>query len=386
MFARSSRFKYLLIGYTQILGHWGLPRRQQFDVSSELILDSHVPRQEWTATADVGRRCKDGCYAAPERHQDSGSHCDRMSCSHAAFVAFAFKDILEKHSIYSSADQIAAIARTAPEISSLVHELQKERGATAGFVDSKGGTLADTLRNQRPVTDKAQATWRRQMDALDAAALSTGFKSDLANARTALDALQSTRSAADSFAVSAKETSAYYTSVIRPLVGIIDSIGSMSKNGEIMRAATALSAVTRRKEFAGQERATGIAGFTRGEFAPDAYRNFLRLGALQDAQMASFDKNAAADQIEFARAALQNADLDALARMRAAAEEAPFNRNVGGVTGAQWFAAATKYIDALRSIEARLADDLVVTVRGIADEARFSFWAILALFGAMLAV
>ena len=303
-----------------------------------------------------------------------------------AFVAFAFKDILEKHSIYSSADQIAAIARTAPEISSLVHELQKERGATAGFVDSKGGTLADTLRNQRPVTDKAQATWRRQMDALDAAALSTGFKSDLANARTALDALQSTRSAADSFAVSAKETSAYYTSVIRPLVGIIDSIGSMSKNGEIMRAATALSAVTRRKEFAGQERATGIAGFTRGEFAPDAYRNFLRLGALQDAQMASFDKNAAADQIEFARAALQNADLDALARMRAAAEEAPFNRNVGGVTGAQWFAAATKYIDALRSIEARLADDLVVTVRGIADEARFSFWAILALFGAMLAV
>jgi methyl-accepting chemotaxis protein len=302
------------------------------------------------------------------------------------FVAFAFKDILEKHSIYFSADQIAAVARTAPEISGLVHELQKERGATVGFVDSKGATFADTLRNQRPETDKALAAWRRQMDALDAVALSAKFKSDLTNARTMLDGLQSTRSAADSFAATAKETSAYYTSAIGPLVGIIDSIGGMGENEQIMRAATALSAVTRRKEFAGQERATGTAGFTKGEFAPDTYRTFLRLGALQDAEMVSFDKNAAADQIEFARVALQNADLDTLARMRTAAAEAPFNGNLGGVTGTQWFAAATKYIDSLWPIEARLAGDLVATVRGVADQARFSFWAILVLFAAMVAV
>jgi methyl-accepting chemotaxis protein len=303
-----------------------------------------------------------------------------------AFVAFAFKDILETHSIYSSADQIAAIARTAPEISSLVHELQKERSATAGFVDSKGATFADTLRNQRPATDKALAAWRRQMDALDAAALSAEFKSGLAHARTTLDRLQSTRGAADRFAATAKETSAYYTGVIGPLVSIFDSIGGMSENEQIMRAATALSAVARCKEFAGQERATGVTGFTKGEFAPDAYRNLLRLGALQDAEMASFDKNATVDQIEFAKAALQNADLDALGRIRTAAAEAPFNRDVGGVTGTQWFAAATKYIDALRPIEARLAGDLVATVHGVADQARFSFWAILALFAAMLAM
>jgi methyl-accepting chemotaxis protein len=174
--------------------------------------------------------------------------------------------------------------------------------------------------------------------------------------------------------------------VIGPLVSIFDSIGGMSENEQIMRAATALSAVARCKEFAGQERATGVTGFTKGEFAPDAYRNLLRLGALQDAEMASFDKNATVDQIEFAKAALQNADLDALGRIRTAAAEAPFNRDVGGVTGTRWFAAATKYIDALRPIEARLAGDLVATVHGVADQARFSFWAILALFAAMLAM
>ena len=66
-----------------------------------------------------------------------------------AFVAFALKDIVEKHSIYSTADRIVAIANTAPKISGLIHELQKERGATAGFVNSKGAAFADTLRAQR---------------------------------------------------------------------------------------------------------------------------------------------------------------------------------------------------------------------------------------------
>jgi len=67
-----------------------------------------------------------------------------------AFIAFAFKDILDKHSIYSTADKIATIAHTAPEISGLIHELQKERGSTAGYVNSKGASFAEALRNQRP--------------------------------------------------------------------------------------------------------------------------------------------------------------------------------------------------------------------------------------------
>jgi len=55
------------------------------------------------------------------------------------------------------------------------------------------------------------------------------------------------------------------------------------------------------------------------------------------------------------------------------------------VSAAQWFEAATKYIDALRPVEGRLADDLGVVVRGTADDARWGFWGILALFVTMAA-
>ncbi len=302
-----------------------------------------------------------------------------------AFVAFALKDIVEKHSIYSTADRIVAIANTAPKISGLIHELQKERGATAGYVNSKGAAFADTLRAQRVLTDTANADWRHAMDALDPSTLSAKFKADLDGAHSALNTLNNTRTGADRFSMTPQSTTSYYTSAIGHLVSMIESISSMSDDARIMRASAALSSMLKRKEFAGQERATGVVGFTKGEFSPDVHRNFVRLSAMQDAQMAAFENSATPAEIEFARQALQAAGMDELARLRAAGADSPFKGNAGGVGASQWFDATTKYIDALRPVEARLSDDLVATVRGVAGEARWSFWGILALFAAMLA-
>src|SRR5450432_3491703 len=67
-----------------------------------------------------------------------------------AFTGFAGKDVLEKHAQSQAADSASALIEIAPLISGLVHELQKERGSSVGFVSSKGQTLGDTMRNQRP--------------------------------------------------------------------------------------------------------------------------------------------------------------------------------------------------------------------------------------------
>src|SRR6185369_17247348 len=83
---------------------------------------------------------------------------------------------------------------------------------------------------------------------------------------------------------------------------------------------------------------------------------------------------------------LKSAGLEELARMRLAGSESPFKGNVGGVTGPQWFEAATKYIDAMRTIEHRFANEMVENVRALASEARWGFWGVLALFAVLLAI
>ena len=56
----------------------------------------------------------------------------------ATFTVFAAKDLLEKREIVSTMDAVATVAEAAPMISTIINELQRERGTAAGFVQAKG--------------------------------------------------------------------------------------------------------------------------------------------------------------------------------------------------------------------------------------------------------
>ena len=58
--------------------------------------------------------------------------------------------------------QIAAIEKTAVATSAVIHELQKERGLSAGFIGSKGARFSAELDSQRKLTDEK----RSQLDAI----------------------------------------------------------------------------------------------------------------------------------------------------------------------------------------------------------------------------
>jgi methyl-accepting chemotaxis protein len=303
-----------------------------------------------------------------------------------AFTFLAAKDLLEKRAAFSSAESIAVVADAAPMIADLVHELQKERGASAGFINSKGQSFADTLRNQRPVTDKMLATSQQRMADLIRSNAGTKFARGLDSARSRLDNLQATRNAVDAFTIASQQSTEYYSATISSLIAIIDAISEMSEDGNIVRQSTALSSHVRRKEFAGQERATGSVGFTSGEFAQAPYQAFMRASVVGDSQAAAFKRNATPAQVEYVDKVLKGPTEDEFRRMRAIAAASPFSRDMQGVTGPQWFAAATKYIDALKTAEDRLAADFLMTVREVAAAARWGFWGMAALFVGLLAV
>src|SRR5689334_16028327 len=63
--------------------------------------------------------------------------------------------------------QLKEIARGVGTISRLVHELQRERGASAVFVGTRGAQLRDELAAQRKLTDaqrQAAAAFMSQLD------------------------------------------------------------------------------------------------------------------------------------------------------------------------------------------------------------------------------
>ena len=52
-----------------------------------------------------------------------------------AFTVLAGKELLDRRSIAADMEAIAVVAGAAPIIAEAVHELQKERGASVGYID-----------------------------------------------------------------------------------------------------------------------------------------------------------------------------------------------------------------------------------------------------------
>ncbi len=67
---------------------------------------------------------------------------------------FSISSTLEKAGIAREMGKLESLVELSVKIGALAHELQKERGMTAGFMASKGVKFADELPAQRQDTDK----------------------------------------------------------------------------------------------------------------------------------------------------------------------------------------------------------------------------------------
>ena len=111
--------------------------------------------------------------------------------------------VLEKRQIVTVMDDIQELANLAPVISALVHELQKERGQSAVFINSEGKAFADTLPGQRRITDKRRAELESALGSFDAAFFGASFVNKVKAAENTLAELDGKRLQVTSLAITA---------------------------------------------------------------------------------------------------------------------------------------------------------------------------------------
>jgi methyl-accepting chemotaxis protein len=291
-----------------------------------------------------------------------------------ALLIFGVRELLDKRAAVGEAEAVAGIVDIAPVISGLVHQLQKERGTSAGFLSSKGAKFADVIGSRRADTDQALEAYRRALPKAEGRLDFDGFRKPFGTANEALAKLAETRRSIDGFGIAVPDMASYYTGTIARLLEMVESVTEVSNDGHIVRSLTAYVAFLQGKERAGIERAMGTSGFGAGKFAPAIYRNFVSLGAAQDAFGSVFRRfgSAAANQaLDALVASPEQADVN---RMRQVAQEAPFGGDLSSVSGPQWFEASTKRIDMLKQIEDGIAAEIVAEAHASAEQASSGFW------------
>ena len=305
-----------------------------------------------------------------------------------AFVIFASYVAFEQYRNFSNAEQVLVVTKLAQTNAALIHELQKERGASAGFANSKGKQFADVLRQQRPLTDKAGESWQQELAQIAQSSLPARVKNELDAAAKQYGTISAMRSGVDGLSASAQDVAQYYTSIIGHLITTIDEIVETAKNPEVIHGLRVVSSVVRRKEYTGLQRAVGTGAFVAGgKVSPVVYQKIVDLSSKQDSQTAAFDLSAKPSQREFAKDLLKGPVVDEFKKIQSAMAMVPFNPNaLQGVTAPHWFKIATDQVNLLKGLEDRVSNDVIAEIQGIAAGARSIFWIAMAAFIGVLAL
>lgn len=273
-----------------------------------------------------------------------------------------------KHAEIRLLEQLALNCELVTAVSSLVHAIQRERGASSMFLASSGVKFADELTTFRVQVSPCEAAFRGALGRLDRddarSASNVRLFSHVAFVLHALDSLPALRARVDSQELSPGDAAILFGRLVTELLAVVFEAADAAADPEVSRALVALFNFMQGKELAGQERATGVAGFALGAF-DEARRQ--RLEHLIESQARCFEvfvEFADPDLLLRWQQLLDPTDEAALKRLRTVAHSGSGDTRLGE----RWFALTTERIDAMRRIEDALTVRLAqLCKRRIAD-------------------
>jgi methyl-accepting chemotaxis protein len=273
-----------------------------------------------------------------------------------ALLLFGSLYAFDKYQSKISLEQTSLLSQLAVSNSNLVHELQKERGMSTGFINSKGNAFVDALPVQRRLTDNQLQSFTQTVDSID---LPKNMNFLVSQSKQALQLLHQTRQRVDALTLSVADAVSYYSDVNAGLLAVVDDIAQGGDNRELALKISAFGSFLQLKERAGIERAVMNGTFGHAGFKDGIFIRFVSLVAEQNTYLerfnalASFELTQQADRLFNQTQAMQ--DVQKLRDI--ALSENP--QAIEAQSAEVWFKAATARIDLLSSFDDMLAADLV---------------------------
>lgn len=281
--------------------------------------------------------------------------------------------VMDTWSSKNNAEVSLVLAETAEKASALVHELQKERGMSAGYLGSQGKSFKNELKDQRRLTDQRHV----DMDQYLAGNAVFGIHADLDHhfkeAHRLMEQIDNIRSRIDSLSIPVKQAISHYTTTNNHLLDAVGTLPKVSKDTLLTSKSLAYLSLMSVKENAGIERAVLANTFAKDQFGPGMYAKFLSLVAKQSVYEQQLPLYASSStQENYSRALASPSARQAEQFRQTALEKAETGQF--GVNAKEWFNAQTGKINELKNVEDGVAVDLIATANDILRSSTLSFW------------
>ena len=270
-------------------------------------------------------------------------------------LGFAFSNLNTSMNDWQEFKAQEALAELIQEGTNLVHDMQKERGMSAGFVGSKGKKFNKALLDQRGIVDQKIENYVQVYDRKFNKS-PKDIQEHLEETRILIEDISSIRSEVDSFSLNVSETLEKYTGIIQNLLEVNMYMVITIPDVNAVNYSDSLRNLSYSKEKSGLER-----GLMAGVFAADLFNGqqktkFISLEAANEFFWENMKNYVNKEQLKLVDDAESKDSFNKVARMRLIAK---YRDREFGIDGQEWFVQATQAIDLKREIEIQFAQDLV---------------------------
>jgi methyl-accepting chemotaxis protein len=283
-----------------------------------------------------------------------------LLCCTLPLVALAALSTFTLYSTWTEAkasQDMHLLLEKAEILGTVVHELQRERGQSAGFIASSGANFADSLPQQRVASDTAYGAVDVMLANMSAV-IEEAFADDVAVILEDEGRIAQMRSRIDAGNATVADMAGVYTSIIHHLIVALEGIEDFAHSGLMAERVESYIALVEAKEAAGLERAMGAAGFGSGAFNETVYARMLTLQGAQQTDISIFRRLGSDTMVARFDAELSEAVTGPVETFRLIAQSNPFGGDISSVSGPEWFVASTARIDALREVEVAAIHEL----------------------------
>lgn len=273
-----------------------------------------------------------------------------------------------------SLEQLSLTCELVKDVSSLIHVLQRERGASNVYLGSRGTRFQQLLSQHIAASKAAEVEVRRRFIKLDQnnGRVAGGVRlfSRIAYVLHGLEGLSDLRVRVQELELSSLDATSAFSRLIGGLLAIVFEAADTSSDPEITKTLVALFNFMQGKEFAGQERAVGATGLAAGYFSLVEQQKILHVIDAQERSFEIFTQFATADTLAAWQKILSSSVVLELKRLRQLVQKASPEYPVPSELSELWFEITTSRIDEMQWIEQQLAAALVAISDQKISEAR----------------
>jgi methyl-accepting chemotaxis protein len=283
-----------------------------------------------------------------------------------AVAGFAGLSVWEKVVELSHHEYMRPLARIAEDAGNVIHEIQKERGMTVGWI--KSGHSAEARAKvdaQRPKVDAAIKIFDDRIANADLN--DKHLLDELHHVAEAVHKVDSVRERVDRKQLDAGGVVKNYTAEIKALIHLIGITVEASPSQDITSQLFPYLALVEAMEAGGLERALGASLLNdfaaTGQVNNKTFLGFIAKFGGEQAFLQEFDSIALPGQKELLAKTVSGADVQQVEAWRTVLQNLPETLDAQGITGPAWFATATKRLNLIKAV----SDDLIHRAEAAAD-------------------